>query len=54
MQTGDDLNELPECVEATLVRIVRLLAVSLSALHVLLWIFLACLVADVLTYLRGY
>ena len=54
MQTGDDLNEFLEWVEAVLVLIVRLLLVFLSVLQVLLWTFLACLVADILTYLRGY
>ena len=54
MQTVDDLNEFPEWVEAVLVLIVRLLLVFLLVLQVLLWTFLVCLVADILTYLRGY
>ena len=54
MQTVDELNELPEWVDAVLVLMVRLLLVFISVLQVLLWTFLACLVADILTYLRGY
>ena len=54
MQTVDELNEFPEWVEAVLVLMVRLLLVFISVLQVLLWTFLACLVADILTYLRGY
>ena len=54
MQPGDDLNEFPEGVEAALILLVRLMLVLILVLQVLLWTFLVCIVADILTYIRGY
>ena len=54
MQPGDDMNEFPEGVEAALILAVRLMLVLISVLQVLLFTFLVCIVADLLTYIRGY
>ena len=54
MQPGDDMNKFPEGVEAALILAVRLMLVLISVLQVLLFTFLVCIVADLLTYIRGY
>ena len=54
MQTVDDLPEFPEWVEAVLVLIVKLMFVLVVVLQTLLWTFGVCVVADILTYWRGY
>ena len=52
MQAVDDLPKFPEWVEAVLVLIVKLMIILILVLQVLLWT--VCVVADIITYLRGY
>ena len=54
MQAVDNLPEFPEWVEAVLVLIVKLMLILILVLQVLLWTFCVCVVADIITYLRGY
>ena len=54
MPTVDDLPEFPELVEAVLVLIVKLMFALVVVLQTLLWTFGFCVVADILTYWRGY
>ena len=54
MQAVDDLPEFPEWVEAILVLKVKLMIILILVLQVLFWTFCVCVVADIITYLRGY
>ena len=54
MQGLDDLPEFPAWIEAVLVLIVQLMLVLILVLQVLLWTFCVCVMADIMTYLRGY
>jgi hypothetical protein len=54
MQAVDDLPEFPEWVEAVLVLIMKLMFVLIVVLQTILRTFGVCIVADILTYWRGY
>ena len=54
MQAVDDLPEFPEWVEAILVLKVKLMIILILVLQVLFWTFCVGVVADIITYLRGY
>ena len=54
MQGSADLPEFPAGIDTVLALIVQLMLVLILVLQVLLWTFCVCVMADIMTYLRGY
>ena len=54
MQGPADVPEFPAGIEIVVALIVQLMLVLILVLQVLLWTFCVCVMADIMTYLRGY